>query len=86
MPLDVQARGPAEQLLLDRSMVREKEPSGDARTGFTPVRERPPQQRPPATDCRVNAKTRGVSRIISTAAIVAEVCCGTRLRLPVSAR
>jgi hypothetical protein len=32
MPLDVQARGPAEQLLLDRSMVGENEPSGDART------------------------------------------------------
>ena len=46
MPLDVQARGPDEQLLLDRNMVGEKEPSGDARTGFTPVRERPPQQRP----------------------------------------
>jgi hypothetical protein len=84
MPLDVQARGPAEQLLLDRSMVGEDEPSGDARTvspgSGTPRRS----SAPPATDCRVNAKTRAVSRIISTAAIGAEVCCGTRSRLPLA--
>jgi hypothetical protein len=55
MPLDVQARGPAEQLLLDRSMVGEDEPSGDARTvspgsgtprrSSAPPRDRLPRER-----------------------------------------
>ena len=47
MSLDVQGRDPVEQLALDRETARDQEPSADARTDFPPVRERPPQERPP---------------------------------------
>jgi membrane fusion protein, multidrug efflux system len=47
MSLDFQGRDPAEQLALDRETARDQEPSADARTDFFPVRERPPQERPP---------------------------------------
>jgi membrane fusion protein, multidrug efflux system len=47
MPLDVQDRDSADQLMLNRDAARDAEPSADARTDFPPVRERPPQDRPP---------------------------------------
>jgi hypothetical protein len=50
MSLDVQGRDPAEQLALNRETRRDQEPSADARTDFSPVRERPPQERPSGGD------------------------------------
>lgn len=67
MPLDVQARGPAEQCCSTgvwSGRTNRRVTLGRVSPRFGNA---PPQQCPPATDCRVNAKTRGVSRIISTA-------------------
>jgi membrane fusion protein (multidrug efflux system) len=50
MSLDVQGRDPTEQLVLDRETGRDQEPSADARRDFSPVRERPPQERPSGGD------------------------------------
>jgi membrane fusion protein, multidrug efflux system len=46
MALDTQGRDPAEQLALDREVAWDRGPSADARTDFSPVRERPPRDRP----------------------------------------
>jgi membrane fusion protein, multidrug efflux system len=50
MSPDTQGRDPAEQLMLDREAIGDDERSADARADFSPVRERPSQERPPGGD------------------------------------
>jgi membrane fusion protein (multidrug efflux system) len=50
MSLDIQSRDLGEQLTLDREVVKEEDPSADARMDFPPIRERPPQEHPPVGD------------------------------------
>src|SRR5260370_973054 len=50
MSLDTHDRDASEQLRLDRSAIGDEEPSAGARADISPVRERPPQERPPGGD------------------------------------